>query len=125
DRETDSDETGILRLQAGANYNIPAAGELHCISSQIQKDLPEPSSITPQASRHFRIDQAYQLQVLLAGLDGKQLGGILDDPSKIEVYIFEFELMGLNLGKVQDVVDQREERLPARLDDLRVFALLL
>ena len=58
---------------------------------------------------------------LLARAGGEQVDGVLDGAPDVERGGLEVDLAGLDLGEVQDVVDERQERVargPDRLDEV-------
>ena len=69
------------------------------------------------------VDGADQFHFLLAGAEGEEAGGFLDEWDDGEVGGSDFEAGGLDLGEVEDVVDEGEEGGAAGVDDFEVFAL--
>ena len=41
------------------------------------------------------------------GTEGQEIGSIFQRGAQIEVQWFQFQFAGLNLGEIQDVVDER------------------
>jgi hypothetical protein len=80
--------------------------------------------IAPQMQRHFGPDEGGQFEALAVGLRGEQVHGVVDDFAQIEVDDVEVELAGLDLGEVEDVVDDDEERFAADADGAGELALL-
>ena len=78
-----------------------------------------------RAGGHVGLDQHSQLDALLVRLDGQQGHHVLQGEPEIEVDVLELHLLGLDLGEVQDVADDGEQGLGARLDGLGVVPLLL
>ena len=60
---------------------------------------------------------------LTAACERGRGGRVVDDVAQIVVDVLELEPAGLDLGEVEHVVDQREERLRAAADDVDVLAL--
>jgi len=68
---------------------------------------------------------AGQFQALLAGEQGEGLEGFAERRPQGEVGEVEFELAGLDLGEVEQVVDEAEQAAGRRLDRLQALALVL
>ena len=56
------------------------------------------------------------------GRSASSAADLLEAPARTEVGLLELELARLQLGEVQDVVDQRQQRPPGALDAFRVAA---
>src|SRR6185369_1853190 len=74
--------------------------------------------------RHARIDEDHQIKILLGGLGPEELHRLLDALPEIEWARLELDLARLDLRKVEDVVDDREQALPGTANDLRTVELL-
>ena len=70
------------------------------------------------------MDGDRELEPLLLGAQRNQLGRVFDDRPQIEVDGFDVHAAGLDLGEVEDVADDRQQRPGGAVDDLRVLALL-
>ena len=64
-----------------------------------------------------------QLEVLGLGRLGDQLGDLLDDLDQVEVDLLELQVAGLDLGEVEDVVDDGQQRVAGAADAVGVLAL--
>ena len=65
-----------------------------------------------------------QLELLRVRPLGEQLADVFDRLPQVEMDLLQLELPGFDLGEVQDVVDQPEERLGGRPDRVREPSLL-
>ena len=70
-------------------------------------------------------DQVREVQALLGGPRGHEVERPLDALPQVERLGLELELPRLDLGEVEDVVDDGQERVAALADDLRELALLV
>jgi hypothetical protein len=73
---------------------------------------------------HFGPDVVVQLQPLLRSAQCERTAGLGDDRLKREVDLLDAQAPRLDTGKVEDVVDDGQQRLGGGLDRLQVFALL-
>ena len=104
----------------------PAAqGELDGVAHQVDEHLPQPARIAAQLPRHVLQDVAGEVETLGLRLLGQQFDRAFDGRLQIEVEFLEVQLAGLDLGEVEDVVDDGQQRVAAAADRLDVLALLL
>ena len=104
--------------------NLALLGELDRIADQVEQDLPESSRIPPHEGRHVRVGQAREFQPLVRRLHGQHVDHILQGGADVEIQRLQVQLPGLDLGEVQDVVDQGHEGLggrPRRSDVLELL----
>ena len=99
-------------------------GELDGVADQIDEDLPQASGIADERVGHVRHDAARQLEAFLVRARRQQADGVLDDVAESERDALERQLARLDLREVEDVVDEREQRLARVLDRAQVVALL-
>ena len=74
--------------------------------------------------RGVGIDQIGQIEAFLGSLGGQQIERALDAFAQIEGLVLQLQLVGFDLGEIEDVVDDRQQRLAAVADGLDVIALL-
>ena len=63
--------------------------------------------------------------MLFIGTEGEQVGGFLEQGAQVEIDDLEIELAGLDLGKVENVVDQPQQSIGAVADGLGKLQLTL
>src|SRR6185312_13996258 len=64
------------------------------------------------------------LQSFLLGPDAQRTGDFSQGIAQAEINAFDIQLSGLNFGKVQDVVDQRQQGDGGTLHHVEILALL-
>lgn len=108
-----ADRCLVLRffVHGHPNVNLALFGELDGIARQVDQDLPDAARVSPDQGRDIRMDQKGEFQALVIRPHGQHVGHILDSGSQIEVEDLQFELSGLDLGEVQDIVDQAQQRV--------------
>src|SRR6185312_16162903 len=94
-----------------------------CIAAEIEQDLPDARRIAPEALGDFRIDAQSQLETFGLRLNGEQAADILESLPHAQLDALQVELAGLDLGEVQDIVDDCEQRPGAASDGLGEVAL--
>ncbi len=114
----------VLSGRLHGNGHFPAFRELDRIVHQVNDDLPQPHRIAPDTRRNLRIDRAEELQALFLGAFAEHLGDSFDRFTKVEVDRIQFQLARFDLGKIQGVVDQFQQRMRRDLGDIAVSPLL-
>ncbi len=111
------------RLGAHLQADFALGGKLDGVSQEVKQDLPKTLLIAEEGFRDILMDEIEEVEMLLHGSGREEIDGLLDALAKIEGLLGEGELSGLDLGKVQDVVNDGQERLAAMADGLGVVEL--
>src|SRR6185437_9070293 len=90
---------------------------------EIDQDLAEPQRIAAEVSGDGRLDLEDQLKTLSGRLLAHQIPNILQDLVEVEVDILDRELARLDLGEVENVVDDAEQMLARTFDLENIVAL--
>ena len=112
-----------LLLDGHRNRDLALLGELDGIVRVVDQDLPQAQRVAHHALRKTGVDVKQQLQPLGCGLLGNQVGHVLQHLVEREVDRLDVELAGLDLGVVQDVVDDAQQVLAGRMGLLDIVAL--
>ena len=99
-------------------------GELHRVAGEVDEDLAQPIRVADDARRHVRRDEGRDLDALALGFGRKELDHALDQGPDVEGLGQEVDPAGLDLREVEDLVDEREERLPRGLHGADISRLL-
>ncbi len=99
-------------------------GELDGVADQIGHDLPQPHLVAEQHARHRGIDGPGNVDPLLVGLGRQQLHHALHAVLDRQLLGFQNQLVGLDLGEVEDFIDQAEQRARRTVDGPRIGLLL-
>jgi hypothetical protein len=78
----------------------------------------------PGAWNPVRKNVAGKLQSLLVGPRSERAQRVVEDVREIEVNHVEVELVGLDLGEVEDIVDQPQQRVRGDLHRVEILPLL-
>ena len=106
-------EPSIQLRDVDCHLHLPGGGELEGVAHEVDDNLAEPRGITHHSGGHRRIDPAKQFQVLLRGPRRKGIKCILDTLPQVKRRHLEVDLPGLDLGIVEDVVDDGQEGVAA------------
>ncbi len=91
------------------SQNEAFAGELDGICKQIDENLTQSVRISPQRQRNIGANLASQFKPFPVGLDGQHFRGFSERRIQIEIGFLQRQPARLDLGKIQDVVDDREQ----------------
>ena len=105
-------------------YDLAFIGELYRIADQVDQDLPQPPWISQQQVRGLGSDPAFQLQSLVRGALRERPEDVADRVSQREVDPLQIEFACLDLGKVQNVIDESQQRRRRGADDAEIIFLL-
>ena len=104
----------------------PAFGELDGVAHEVEEHLAEPAGVADQGIGHVGPPLADQFQPLLVRAHGQSAQGVAQHGSRSEKSAgSSSRLAGLDLGEVEDVVDDPEEGIRRRLDRRQVLPLVL
>ena len=90
-------------------HHMAKGRELQGIRQQVQRDLPDASRVSDELRRHPATDVHRQRDLLLVGPRRQQVAGLLQRADEVERQRLDGELAGLDLGEVEDVVDDGEQ----------------
>ena len=123
DRHGDGHAAAVDRRRANPHGDGPLLRELGRIGDQVEQDLPDARGIGQQRIRGPGLDQGGDLQPLLLDLDRERLRRALDQGAQRERRLLQFHAARLDLGEVQYVVDDAQQR-SGRAPDRAHHALL-
>ena len=87
--------------------------------------MPEAQRIASRGAQQARVDVDVQTQTLGLGHLAADVGDTVKDAGEMEVGLFQDELSGLDLGEVENVVDQAQQVLAREMNLLEAVALVL
>ena len=124
--DTDPDSDLLIFAFAGdVDEHVAALGELHRIADKVGRDLAETPDIADHRLRQFRIDAHDEFEVLLRDARRNQRRHVLDRLAEAEWRGIELELSGVDLGEIEDVIDDRQKGVARLHDDVDEHALAL
>ena len=105
-------------------YDLARFGELDGVAYQIDDHLPQPQRVAQQGVGDFRRDVIGEFETLFGGADGQRLQGITQSVPQIKRQRFQVEFARFDLGKIQNIVEQQQQRIGRRRHHREVIALL-
>ncbi|MNT72620.1 hypothetical protein D3C72_2112420 [compost metagenome] len=94
-----------------SDHDLAVLGEFGCVVAEVDQHLPQPQRITQQCSGQVGRDLEQQLQALVLGLQANHRGETVEYVLQAERHVFEAHPAGLDLGEVEDVVDDSQQVL--------------
>src|SRR3546814_4748199 len=86
-----------------------ALGELHRIGQIVQQDLPHAAVVGAQHGGHRRRELDAQIKPFVRSALRDQGDGLVDGAAQIEYLLVQYQHAGLDLGEVENVVDDAEQ----------------
>ena len=124
-RDVQQDVVLRLRRETDPHGDLAVVGELEGIAGEIGEHLAEPTRVADEEGRHVGRRGADELQPLRMGAQGERSREVVQQSEQVEVERFELQPARLDLGEVEDVAEERQERVAARAHGLREASLVL
>ena len=94
------------------------------VAEQVDEHLAQPTRVALDATRQVRRHFTAQHQALLLGSQRHRADRFAHQLVQVKRHFLEIELARFDLGEIQDLVDDREQRIGRGLDQRNVIALL-
>ena len=111
DRDGDLRVAVPERLRAGVQRDAPALGELDRVAEQVEQHLAHAGRIADQRVVRAGVDVHVEREALDDRLLAERAGDALDQAGQRERGLFQLQPAGLDLGEVEHVVDDAQQRL--------------
>ena len=99
-------------------------GELHRVAGEVHQHLPQAHAVGEHEARRVGADRGGDLQPLALGARREQFDHALDELHRSTVSTTRPRRPGLDLGEIENLVDEREQRRPRAADGLDVAHVL-
>ena len=99
-------------------------GELDRIAGEIGENLAQPHAVRAHEARRRGAEGRGDLDAFALGARREQLNHAFDKLAQIDGLVDEIKMAGLDLGKIEDFVDQRDQRAARTADRLDVARVL-
>ena len=103
----------------------PASVNLMALPTRLSQHLTQPAGVAHQGVGHVRLHVADQLQPLPVGPHGQGPQGVTQSRPQGEIGRFQLQFAGLDLGEVEQVVDDAEQVVGGRLDRTQALPLVI
>src|SRR6185503_6667375 len=92
-----------------AKDDLARLREFQGVADQVHEDLAQPRRIPADGGGHTGADVVGELEALLAGAEDEGGHRLVQGASQVEVHSLQIQFPGLDLGEVEDVVDEAEQ----------------
>ncbi len=106
-----------------ANDDLTRLRELDRVADEVGQHLAHATGVAPDDAGDRPLDDGHELEALGLGRPGQEVDDVADDVADPEVDLLDLQLAGFDLREVEDVVDDRQQRLARVPHRLRVVAL--
>src|ERR1700678_4562752 len=113
DLDAQGQDTVFVHRARGIQDDVAFVGELNRIADEVHDDLAQAPRIAARNERHVGADIDDEFDALHGRLQRHGGHRLVDDIARIEVHALELEAGGLDLGDIEYVVDEGEQRLGA------------
>ena len=113
------------RLAAHRDDDLAALGELDRVGEQVEQDLAQPGHVAADRRRHVALEDVGDVETLLGRARADQVERRLDALAQVERMRLDVHPPGLDLREVEDVVDDRQQRVARVADGRGEVALLV
>ncbi len=100
----------------------PAFGIFERVTQQIADHLLQTYRVTVHLGRGVRLDRGHKIHRLVR-TGAKRRHSLFDHFAKIKRLVYQRHFPGLDFGKVENVINHRQQRLAGTLDDLGIGGL--
>src|SRR5208283_1545081 len=98
----------FLSIQCDLDNHLTPFGKFDRVADEIDNDLTQADRVADQFVGYVRDDVRGQLEALLVGANRQGLERVPQVVAQVEVNRIQFEFSSLDLGEVEDIVDQLE-----------------
>ena len=109
--------------QVGRDDHFFFVSEFHRVADEIDENLLDAFAVTENHARNPLFNEVNQLDLTLSRIVGEHLNGFLNECREVDRLVFELNFLGFKFRKIENVIDEVNERLSARPHDLDEFFL--
>ena len=100
---------GLFLQGADAEFDLPRRGKLDGVAQQLEEDLLQPESISHQVVRCLWVVREHEAHPLGSGPAGDKAQEMFQEWLKLKGTLGQHHLSGLDLGEVEEVVEQLQQ----------------
>ena len=105
-------------LTTDGHDDLASFGELHRVRQEVEQDLTQPADVAEEGDRQLLVDRVDELEALACGGGSHDVERGLDRVAEDEGVRVELDATRLDLGEVEDVVDDGQEGVTGGSDRL-------
>jgi hypothetical protein len=116
---------GVAGLGPDREHHFAFLGELDGVAEDVEQDLAQPGDVAADRSRDVAVEDIREVELLLGGARADQVERRLDALAQVERMRLDVHPPGFDLREVEDVVDDRQQRIARIADRRRELALVV
>ena len=119
---------GVVRRrssEADIDHDLALIGELDGVAHQVHHHLAKPAGIAEQAIGNIRRDTTGKFETLFGGAHRERSTGFFHQIPHGKGDRFQFQFAGFDLGKIEDIVQQPQQRIGRISNQIDVVALFV
>src|SRR5205085_5220049 len=113
----------------GQNFNVDHhfadGSELDAVAYEVDQNLAHARNIADDVVRNALVELIGNIERFFRGLGGQEIERFLDTDTERKGIALDLELAGLDFGKVQDIVNDRQQRFTTGVNRFHVAVLLV
>ena len=113
----------LLGVERDSQRHFAFVSKLDGVADEIHEDLAKPGGVATNDFWNIRGNLAKKLETLFISPQGQRLQGCFHAVNQAEITQFEFHFSGFDLGEIENVVDDREERVRGEFHGFQIFPL--
>ena len=103
-----------MRDRLHADDDFAALGKFDAIADEVKHDLPEADGIANQPVRHVAADDGGEVNFLFRFAGGSIFEHAVNDVAQGKIFLRDVHFARFNLGEIEHVIDDVEQRVGAR-----------
>src|SRR5580692_10728829 len=113
------------QLRSDGHCNRPLRGEFNGVVEKVEQYLSEPRVVAHEPLRRATVDRPFQQDRFFCrqGLDDR--GRVVNQRGERKRSALQFKLPGLDLGEIENVIDDGQQRLVRQFDEVEIATLFL
>jgi hypothetical protein len=111
------------RRRTHLERDLALVGKLDGVADEVEKNLPHARGVAQECRRNMGLDEGKEIDFLAPRRHGQEVDHFIDAGGQGKRFLLEFDLPGLDLREVENLVDQSEQGVAALADGFDVLAL--
>ena len=108
-----------------ANFHLALRGELHAVGHEVYQNLAQPGDVADHRLGCVRVELIKQVQAFFGRFGRQQIQRFLNASAQIKWTIFQVQFARFDFGEIEDVVNDREQRLATGAYHFHKIALIV
>ena len=121
DQKLDLVNTSLAGNGGDFEADLALVGEFDGVTDEVDEDLPDAGGVTEKRGGNVGADEGNEIDFVPLRGEGEKVHHLVDAGVEGKGLFLQRELAGLNLGEVEDLVDETEQGISALADGFDIF----